>query len=373
MQRLKGRKTKFALVLTAVVLIVAVILLSGATVNIVRNPLTDAIESGESTLTAIDRNHQSMTDFAGDQQELARELLETAQASQEQANASLTYARHTNDEFVLNMAQNYAFLLDSSDAMNQGADHLLTVDKDLQNALNYYWQQSYKSAADSASTCLQTLEPLVDQFNKSNQTLDGINYRYLASGNRDQVKYAVGEFKDAMTIYLQYVQLLRSIKEGAAYMQETNKTNDLLNQLQDAVANNENATQLLEEISNQLEHLKDPQFQNATSLASQLDPSLLSGLAQNTAHDLKNQLKDIEGIDRFQNYLKAVEKYNQASMYLSSGDKEKAQQAADQALAMLPQGKGQSGEGDDVQSYSAALEFALNSLKMQIRGQPDQG
>lgn len=373
MQRLKGRKSKFALVLTAVVLIVAVILLSGATLNNVRNPLTDAIESGESTLTAIDRNHQSITDFAGGQQELAKELLETARASQEQANTSLTYARHTDDEFVLNMAQNYAFLLDSSDAMNQGVDHLLTVDEDLQTALDYYWQQSYESAADSASTCLQTLEPLVDQFEKSNQTLDGINYRYLASGNKDQVKYAVGEFKDAMTTYFQYVQLLRSIKEGAAYMQETNKMNDLLHQLQDTLANNENATQLLEELSKQLEQLKDPRFQNAISLASQLDPGLLSGLAQYTAQDLKNQLKDVEGIDRFENYLKAVEKYNQASMYLSSGDKEKATETADQALAMLPQGESQSGQRDDIQGYSAALEFALNSLKMQIRGQPDQG
>ena len=35
---------------------------------------------------------------------------------------SLTYARHTDDEFVLNMAQNYGYLLESSYVINQSLD-----------------------------------------------------------------------------------------------------------------------------------------------------------------------------------------------------------------------------------------------------------
>ncbi|HVO86069.1 MAG TPA: hypothetical protein VMT06_02980 [Candidatus Eisenbacteria bacterium] len=375
MQRLKGRKAKFAIVVTVLVLIVVVLLFSGIDFNTARNPLTDAIESGESTLTAIDTNHQSMKDFTKDQQDEAKSLLKTAQVSQGQANKSLTYARRTSDEFVLSMAQNYALLLDSSEVMNQGVDHLLTVNDELQKALDDYWQGSYQAASDNASMCLQTLESLTGQFEQNNQTLEEINYRYLASGKKDQVKYAVAEFQDAMAIYLQYVQLLRTIKDGTAYLQEATKTNDLLDKLQHALANNKNqdAQQLLDELSKQLEQLKDPRFQSAASLASKIDPNLLNGPAQDAANDLKNQLKDAQNIQRFENYLSSVEKFNEASTYLANGEKDKAQQAADQGLAILAQGQdGSSGTGD-IQRYSKALEFALNSLEMQIRGQPDQG
>lgn len=373
MQRLKSRKVKFAIVLTALVLVLIVLFLSGLSFNTVRTPLTDAIESGESTLTAIDRNHQSITQFTKDQQQEARELLKTAQISQEQASTSLTYAKHTNDEFVLNMAQNYALLLDSSGAMSEGVDHLLMVNDDLQRAMDYYWKRSYKSAADSASACLQTLEPGVSQFQKSNESIGEINYQYLPSGKKDQVKYAVSEFRDAMAIYLEYIQLLNTIQQGTNYLQKTATTQDLLDQLQHALANNENnqTQQLLEELNKQLEQLKGPEFQNVTSAASQIDPDLLSGLAQETAGDLKNQLRDIQGIDSFENFLKSVEKYNQALTYLANGEKEKADEAANQAQAMLAQGAGQSGEGD-IQNFSKALEFAINSLKMQIRGPSDQ-
>jgi hypothetical protein len=190
------------------------------------------------------------------------------------------------------------------------------------------------------------------------------------------VKYAVTEFQDAMTTYLQYVQLLKTIKEGTAYLQETNKTNDLLQKLQHALASNSNqdAQQLLDELSKELEKLKDPRFQSPASLASKLDPSSLDGAAQDAANDLKNQLKDAQDIQRFENYLNSVEKFNQASTYLANGQKDAAQQAADQALAMLAGEGGSAGaKADDIQRYSEALEFALNSLEMQIRGQPDQG
>jgi hypothetical protein len=374
MQGLKGRKAKFTLVLAASVVIAAVLLFSLFTINPVRNPLTDAIESGESTLKAVDRNHESMVKFASELTAEAEELLKTAQTSQEQAKVGLTYARHTDDEFVLNMAQNYGFLLESSQVMNQGVECLLAVNDNLQKALNYYSQRSYSLAADSASICLQSLEPLVGNFDAGNRSLERINYRYLASGQKDQVKYAVLEYKDAMSIYLQYIDLLKTLEQGAAYMKKANEMNDLFNQMQNDLANNayENAKQLLDELSRQLEGLKTPDFQDAASLASQLNPSLLSGLAHNTAEDLKNQLKDLKGIDSFENYLKAAEKYREASMYLANGETTKAEETTNQALAMLAQTEGQPGEGSDTSRYSKALEFALNSLKMQIRGQPDQ-
>lgn len=374
MQGLKGRKAKFTLVLVASVVIVAVLLFSLFTINPVRNPLTDAIESGESTLKAVDRNHESMVKFASELTDEAEELLKTAQTSQEQAKVGLTYARHTDDEFVLNMVQNYGSLLESSQVMNQGVECLLAVNDNLQKALNYYSQRSYSLAADSASICLQSLEPLVGNFDAGNQSLERINYRYLASGHKDQVKYAVLEYKDTMSIYLQYIELLKTLKQGAAYMKKADEMNDLFNQMQNNLANNayENAKQLLDELSRQLEGLKSPDFQNAASLASQLNPSLLSGLAHNTAEDLKNQLKDLKGIDSFENYLKAVEKYREASMYLANGETTKAEETTNQALAMLAQSEGQPGQGSDTSRYSEALEFALNSLKMQIRGQPDQ-
>jgi len=374
MQGLKGRKAKFTLVLAASVVIVAVLLFGLFTINPVRNPLTDAIESGESTLKAVDRNHESMVKFASELTAEAEELLKTAQTSQEQAKVGLTYARHTDDEFVLNMAQNYGFLLESSQVMNQGVECLLAVNDNLQKALNYYSQRSYSSAADSASICLQSLEPLVGNFEVGNQSIERINYRYLASGHKDQVKYAVLEYKDAMSIYLQYIELLNTLKQGAAYMKKADEIDNLFNQMQNNLANNayENARQLLDELSRQLEGLKSPDFQNAASLASQLNPSLLNGLAHNTAEDLKNQLKDLKGIDSFENYLKAVEKYREASMYLANGETTKAEETTNQALAMLAQSEGQPGQGSDTSRYSEALEFALNSLKMQIRGQPDQ-
>ncbi len=374
MQGLKGRKAKFTLVLVASVVIVAVLLFSLFTINPVRNPLTDAIESGESTLKAVDRNHESMMKFASELTDEAEELLKTAQTSQEQAKVGLTYARHTDDEFVLNMVQNYGSLLESSQVMNQGVECLLSVNDNLQKALNYYSQRSYSLAADSASICLQSLETLVGNFDAGNQSLERINYRYLASGQKDQVKYAVLEYKDAMSIYLQYIELLKTLKQGAAYMKKADEMNDLFNQMQNNLANNayENAQQLIDDLSRQLEGLKSPDFQNAASLASQLNPSLLSGLAHNTAEDLKNQLKDLKGINSFENYLKAVEKYREASMYLANGETTKAEETTNQALAMLAQSEGQPGQGSDTSRYSEALEFALNSLKMQIRGQPDQ-
>lgn len=373
MQRLKGQKVKLAFVLAASVVIVAVLMFSAFNVDTTRNPLTDAIESGEATFRAIDRNHESMVNFAKEHLAEAEDLLKTAQISQEQARMSLTYARHTDDEFVLNMAQNYGFLLESSYVMNQGVDNLLEIGDDLERALDYYSNRSYSSAADVASVCLQTLEPLVGNFDAKNQSLENINYRYLASGQKDQVKFATIEYEDSMAIYLEYVQLLKSLKEGAAYKQKTDDINSRFSQIQTDLANGayDDGEQRLDELLKQLEALRDSEFQKAANLASQLNPSLFSGMAHSTAQDLKNQLKDLAGIESFQNYLKAVEQYSKASTYLANGELTEAEEAANQAIRMLAQSAVSSGQGSDVNKYSQALEFALNSLKMQIKGEPD--
>jgi len=125
-------------------------------------------------------------------------------------------------------------------------------------------------------------------------------------------------------------------------------------------------------VSKQLDSLEEQQLQNAASSASQLNPNMLSGLAHNTASDLKNQLKDATGLNNFRNYLAALGKYVDASKYLSEGNLTAAQDSANQAVQMLAQSQGQSGQGSDVSKYSQALEYALNSLQMQIKGQPDQ-
>jgi len=373
MQRLKGQKVKLTLVLAASVVIVTLLVFSVFNIDTARSPLTDAIESGEATFRAVDRNHESIVNFAKEHLAEAEDLLKTAQISQEQAKMSLTYARHTDDEFVLNMAQNYGFLLESSYIMNQGVDNLLEISDDLDRALNYYSERSYSSAADVASVCLQTLEPLIGNFDEKNQSLENINYRYLASGQKDQVKYATIEYKDSMTIYVQYVQLLKSLKEGAAYKQKTDDINSRFSQIQTDLAEGEfnDARQRLDELSKQLEALRDSEFQKAATLASQLNPSLFSGMAHSTAQDLKNQLKDLKGIESFQNYLKAVGQYAEASTFLANGELTEAEETANQGLTMLAQNAGQSGQGSDVNKYSQALEFALNSLKMQIKGEPD--
>jgi hypothetical protein len=374
MQRLRSRKAKLILILTLSFVLIGVLFFSLSMFNSVRNPLTEAIESGEATVKAVDINHESIANFAEGLTVQADDLLKTAQISQEQAEVSLVYARHTDDEFVLNMAQNYGLLLESANVMSQGVENLLAVNDDLQQTLNYYGQKSYSLSANSSAICLQTLEPLLANFSANNQTLENINYRYLASGQRDQVKYAVTEYRDAMAIYLQYVQLLKTLKEGTAYEQKANEINDQFNQIQNDIANSTyaDAKQRLNDLSKQLDSLRTTQFQNTASLASQLEPSMLSGLAQSTAQDLKNQLRDLTGLDKFQNYLAAVGKYTDASTYLAEGNLKDAEDSANQALQMLAQSQGQSGQGSDISRYSEALEYALNSLKMQIKGQPDQ-
>jgi hypothetical protein len=124
------------------------------------NSLTEAIEGGESTLDAIGRSHESLTNFVKDEEELARELLKAAHESHEYAKVRLTSARRTEDVFVLNMIENYLMLLNYSHVMTLGIDNLLAISDDLEKTLNYYRQGAYKEAAEKASVCLHWLTSL---------------------------------------------------------------------------------------------------------------------------------------------------------------------------------------------------------------------
>lgn len=337
------------------------------------NSLTEAIEGGESVLTAIGRSHESITNFVKDKEELAVDLLKTAKASQEYAEVRLTSSKHTKDIFLLSMIENYLMLLNSSRVMTQGMDNLLAISDDLKETLNYYREGAYEEAAEKASVCLQTLTPLVEQFEPWNHTLDGIDYLHLASGQKDRVKNAIGQYKDAMRIYLAYIHLLESIEQGVDYLNIMDNVNKLFDQLQHAIANQDYASvpELLQQISNQLQLLENPNYQNVASIASKIDPSLLEGSAFNTAQDLKNLLKDLEGIQGFENYLESVAKYVEALNYADQGELEAAEEAIEQGIALL--GQGQKLSDLYVQKYYTALENAFNTLKMRIRGPQPEG
>jgi hypothetical protein len=149
--------------------------------------------------------------------------------------------------------------------------------------------------------------------------------------------------------------------------------NELFDQLQHELAGEEygDAQRLIEEISQQLELLKDPQYQNITSMLSNLDPNQLDGAAYKTASDIKNQLKDLVGIGEFENYLASLKKYIEALMQFGQGDLSAAMEAIGSGRSLL--GKGTSPSYPDLQRYYTGLEYAFSSLEMQIRGYPDLG
>jgi hypothetical protein len=374
MRKFIGLKTGLKLILFFGVL--ALIITSVFLANIrgeKGNSLTEAIEGGESVLTAIGRSHESLTNFVKDKEEMAADLLTHAKASQEYAEVRLTSSKNSKDTFLLNMIENYLMLLNSSHVMTQGVDNLLTVSDDAKETLNYYREGAYEEAAEKASICLQTLTPLVEQFEPWNHTLDGVDYSYLVSGQKDRVKNAIGQYKDEMRIYLAYINLLESIEKGIDYLNVMDNVNNLFGQLQHAIANQDYASvpELLQQISNQLQLLKGSNYQNAASAASKIDPSLLDGSAFNNAQDLKNLLRDLEGIQGFENYLESVAKYAEALNYVDQGDFEAAEEAIEQGTSLL--GQGQKLSDLYVQKYYTALENAFNTLKMRIRGPQPEG
>lgn len=370
-----GLRTRaIALSVGVVALIIAAVLLSNVRFSGESSPLTEAIEGGESSFAAIGRSHESLISFMKDGEESAEQLIKTAKESQQFAEAKLTSATRTNDKFVLNMAENYGILLNSSHVMTQGVDNLLAVSEELQTTLNYYRQGAYGEAAEKASACLQTLNPLVDQFELWNQSLDDVNYQYVAAGHQDQVRHSILEYKDETGIYLEYISLLESILKGVDYLKEMDDIRELYNQLQHALASKdyEHAQELLQEISEKLQPLKDPQHQEAANTASELDPNLLEGEAYNVAQDVKNQLKDLQRLEEFETYLNLVREYIQASSLLEEGDLEAAEEIINEGLGLL--GKEGEGSGDpEIQRFYESLRTAFNSLKLRLKGQPEQG
>lgn len=374
MHKITGLKMplKLLIALTMAALLIAVAFLS---INIGgggKNILNEAVEGGEYALTAVGRSYESLTHFVQENQTQAEDLLRAARTALDVAKAKLTSAGRTEDMFTLRMVENYQIISGASEVMAQGVDNLLTISDNLQNALNYYNQGEYEMAAQQASQGLDVLTPLLTDLKEQNSSLDGLNYNNIASGHRDRVKNAVSQYRSEYEIYLQYNLLLRSLLEGKDYLETRELIDEKLRQLQSAIANEdyETAERLLKEIAEQLEALKDPKYENATATASQLNPELLEGNAFDVSQDL-NRLKDLEGIQEFENYLQSLEKYTEASNYLAQGNPQAAEQAANQGMGIL--GQGQASDDPELQRLYTGLGEAFNSLLMRIRGQPDQG
>ncbi len=381
MHKVARANLKLLVLLIAAALIIAATLLVIIPRSSGENPLTDALEGGDSALTAIGRSYESLTHFTEDDEEQAVDLLNAARASLENSRAKLTSAGRTEDEYVLNMVENYQILAEASEVMAEGVENLLAVSDNMERALDQYGRGEYEEASEEASYCLGILTPLLDDFETWNDSLNGLSYRYIASGHRDQVGQATGQYRSEMEIYAQYVLLLRCLAEGAEFLEVRQQIEEYLRQLQSAIANGDYDTshELLQEISNLLQSLKDPKYQNATTSASQLDPSLLSGEASKAAQELKMRLKTPEGIEELENFFESLKKYLEALELLKRGDLPKAEQAAEEGLEGLGEGSGEGqggepGTGDlELERLFAGLREAFNSLLMRIRGQPEQG
>ncbi len=378
MSKIRGLRANLKLLipLTIASLLIIAIFLSNP-MSSSPDPLSLGVEGGQYTLTSIGRNNESMTHFVEDREQETRDVLKAALVSLESGRTKLTAAGNTDDEYVLRMVESYQILVQASEVMAKGVENLLSISDDLESAFNHYWRKEYEKASQKASVCLQTLTSLMSDFEKWNQTLDDLNYQYIASGHREQTEQAVKQYRSAIETYLQYILLLRSLLEGVDYLEMRWLIDEYLKQLQSAIArgDHEAAQELLEEISKILQSLKDQNYQNATATASQLDPNALNGEASERAQDLKTRLKSKEGIDDFERYLESLDKYLEALGYLEQGNLQSAEQAVSEGLSILGQGPGIGlGQGDsELQNLYQGLAEAFNSLLMRIKGQPDQG
>jgi hypothetical protein len=339
-----------------------------------QNSLNEAVEGGELALTAVGRSYESLTHFVQKNQSQAEELLKAARVSTDNAERKLSSAGRTRDVFTIRMVSNYKIISGASEVMSQGVDNLLAINGKLRNALTFYSQGEYVNSAEQASQALDVLTPFLTDLAEWNSSLMGLNYNSIASGHRDRVKVAVGQYQSEREIYLQYVLLLKSLLEGKDYLETREVIDEKLRQLQSAIANEDYTTaqKLLQEINDLLQTLKDPRFDDATETASQLEPELLEGTAFDAAQDLKTRLKDLAGIQQFETYLQGLEKYVTSSIFLAQGEPTAAEQAANEGIGIL--GPGQPYLGDpELQRLYEGLEQAFSSLLMRIKGQPDLG
>jgi cellobiose-specific phosphotransferase system component IIA len=353
------------------VLIVAAVFLS-TQLGSGRDALTEAVEGGELALTSVGRNYESLTHFVQSNETESKQLLEAAKTALETSKAKLNSAKQTDDEYVRNMVNNYQSVAQASDVMAHGMDSLLTVSDNLTLAINFYSQKNFENASEQASYCLEVLAPLQSDFQASDSALKGIIISYVPSGQRDRLAHGVDQYQNEMTIYNQIVLFLRSIIEGKDYLQMNAQLEEDTQELQSAIANEdfERAEGLLQKMSEALQTLRSPGYQNAADLASQLNPNSLSGDASAISQELKNRLRDQEGLDSFGNYLQSLQKYLEALELFKQGKSTDAEQAINEGLRLLGEGTRSDSE---LEGMYEGLRDAYNTLRLHIKGQPDQG
>lgn len=336
------------------------------------NKLDEAVEGGELALTSVGRNYESITSFLQKDEAQARQLLEAARAALENARTKLDSAARTDDEYVHGMLDNYQRLASASDTMSKGVDGLLLISENLTNALDYYSKGDYGKASSQAAYCLEVLTPIEDEFDVSNSELNGIDVQYVPSGQKDRLTVRVSQYKNEREIYRQCILLLQILMQGKEYLEQNAQLEEYLRQMQEAIAKQdyETANRLRQQMSDLLQSLRSPSYQDAANLASQLSPETLSGKYSDIAQELQNRLRNTEELDAFQNYLFALQKYLEALQMFSENPSNTGgiQQLIDDALNQAGQGGG-SGNGE-TQSLYDGLKGALNELSTQLYSRP---
>jgi tetratricopeptide (TPR) repeat protein len=373
MKRIRKLKTsQKALIISVATIMVASAILLNTQFGAPRNALNEAIEGGELTITSMGRNHESLTWLIKNDNAQASQLLEAARTALDGAKAKFNSAAHTEDDYVHNMVRNYRLVVDASDVMAKGVDNLLIVNTNLTNAIDYYSQQDYESAVKEAVYCLSILESLQTSFGSSSTDLSNMSLVYVPSGQRDRLTHGVDQYRSEMAVYSQIILLLRSIIEGKDYLQMNAQLEESMRQLQKAITNRdyETAKSLLQRMHDALQALRDQSYQIVANLTSQLNPEQLEGETSDIAQELQNRLRDLEGLDSFQNYLQSLEKYLEALELYNQGKLDEAEQALNQALTILGNGDGADPE---LQGMYQGLRDAFSTLRTRIKGQPDQG
>jgi len=366
-----GKNAKILIVPVIAVLLIVAVFLSiqpGGS----EDKLSLAIEGGELTLTSVGRNHESLSAFAQEDEENARELVDAARVAAQSAKPKLDSAKRVNDEYIQRMVGNFETLAAASNVMSQGIDNLLLINPNMTRALDYYSNGNYERAANQSAYCLQVLVALLPDFRESDSALNTMNVFFIPSGQRDSMTLGISQYRDEVESYNQYILLLQSLLKGKDYLKSNEELEELMRQIQSAVSNGDysSAQQQLQAASQLASSMKDPGYQEAANQASQLNPSQLSGKAANTAEELRNKLRNLEGLEDFENYLRSLQKYLEALEKHQQGNPSEAQQALDEGLSILSQGQG---KDEELQGMYDGLEAAFNELQLRIKSQPDQG
>jgi hypothetical protein len=366
-----GKNAKILIVPVIAVLLIVAVFLSiqpGGS----EDKLSLAIEGGELTLTSVGRNHESLSAFVQEEEENARELVDAARVAAQSAKPRLDSAKRVNDEYIQRMVGNFETLAAASNVMSQGIESLLLISPNMTSALDYYSNGKYERAANQSAYCLFVMVPLLSSFRQSDSAVNAMNIFFVPSGQRDRMTLSISQYKDEMETYNQYILMLQSLLKGKDYLRMNEQLEEYMRQIQSDISNGnyESAQQNLQAASQLASSMKDPGYQEAADQASQLNPSQLSGKAANTAQELRNKLRNLEGLDDLENYLRSLQKYLEALDRLQKGNPTEAQQALNEGLSILSQGQG---KDEELQGMYDGLEAAFNELQLRIKGQPDQG